>query len=373
MSALPAWAIAVIVVGGVLLALVIADWASRPRTFSLAGRTVVITGGSSGIGKATAVAVLRAGGHVALLARKQALLDEAARELAPLSRGGTLRITTHSVDVTNEAQVKAAVSAITAAHGGRVDGIVASAGVSLPKRFEETTAEEFAWLYNLNVIGCRNVIAACLPHMGGADAAAGGRIVLVSSQAGQSGIYGYSAYSVSCACAHRASNAAVTPRPLHLQASKFALNGLAQALQHEVYSRHILISQCFPPDTDTPLFAEENRSKPPLTHMLSQATALVQPQVVGDAIVGGMTHWRPFIAVGFDGWMLSQLCSGFAPAGTLGLAIIQVRARSRTAARIRESACTCSPPRRLAGCFLGPLPRHRAGLCAVLLLHRRQA
>lgn len=66
-----------------------------------------------------------------------------------------------------------------------------------------------------------------------------GRILFVSSQAGQIGIFGYSAYS----------------------ASKFALRGLVEALQMEVKPYNIYVTLSFPPDTDTPGFKEENITK----------------------------------------------------------------------------------------------------------------
>jgi 3-dehydrosphinganine reductase len=66
-----------------------------------------------------------------------------------------------------------------------------------------------------------------------------GRIVFVSSQAGQLGVFGYSAYS----------------------SSKFALRGFAEVLQMELKPYNILVTLSFPPDTDTPGLATENLSK----------------------------------------------------------------------------------------------------------------
>lgn len=66
-----------------------------------------------------------------------------------------------------------------------------------------------------------------------------GRIVFVSSQAGQIGIYGYTAYS----------------------ATKFALRGLAEALQMELKPYNIYVTVSYPPDTDTPGFKEELKDK----------------------------------------------------------------------------------------------------------------
>lgn len=109
-----------------------------------------------------------------------------------------------------------------------------------------------------------------------------------------------------------------------VQASKFALQGFAQALQQELYSRNILVSQCFPPDTDTPLLASENLQKPHVTKLLSESSATVSAAVVGVSACNGLENWRPAVPVGFDGWMLATLTSGMGPAGTLLDAAIQV-------------------------------------------------
>lgn len=131
-------------------------------------------------------------------------LAEAAAELragCPAVAAGQQRVTVHAADVTDEASTRRAIDAAAAAHSGRVDAVVCSAGISQPRRFEEAPADEFLDVYKLNVVGTRNAVLAALPHMAGRNpavpAADGGRIMFVSSQAGQAGLYGYTAYSVS--------------------------------------------------------------------------------------------------------------------------------------------------------------------------------
>jgi 3-dehydrosphinganine reductase len=279
---------------------------------------------------------------------------DAATELRAAAKSPSQRITVHAADVGDEAGAAAAVAAAAAAHGGRLDVVIASAGVSGPKRFEETTAGGWEATYRVNVVGCRNVVAAALPFMSGGRSApapaagggarrTGGRIVLVSSQAGQTGVYGYTAYSVRVLgwvreCVRRASARArhtLTPLVFFLrptpathhpcpQASKFALRGLAEALGHELHTRAIRVSLAFPPDTDTPMLAEENKAKPAVTRLLSEATATVPAATVGAAIIAGVERWNPFISVGFDGWMLATLGAGMAPAPDVVTAGVQV-------------------------------------------------
>ena len=92
----------------------------------------------------------------------------------------------------------------------------------------------------------------------------------------------------------------------------------------ELAPRRILVSLAFPPDTNTPLLLEENKSKPEITRLLSAATTTVEPDVVARGIVDGMEHFSPAISVGFDGWMLSTLTAGMGPAGSWGAAVTQV-------------------------------------------------
>jgi len=85
----------------------------------------------------------------------------------------------------------------------------------------------------------------------------------------------------------------------------------------------VLVSQVFPPDTDTPLLAAENLQKPTVTRLLSEATATVSPAAVARATLDGVERWQPAIAVGFDGWMLATLTPGMGPAGSLLAALVQ--------------------------------------------------
>lgn len=179
-----------------------------------------------------------------------------------------------------------------------MDVVINSAGIVVPKRLEETSSEEFLNTYKVNVFGARNAVLGALRVFH----PAGGRIVFISSQAGQTGVYGYTSYSP----------------------SKFALSGFAQALQQELYTRNITVSLCYPPDTDTPMLAEENKLKHRITRMLTESTAMVQPEVVAQGVLNGVEAGMPFIPVGFDGWMLTQLTAGMAPAGSLISALIQI-------------------------------------------------
>jgi 3-dehydrosphinganine reductase len=207
------WGVLLASLGGAAALVSALSWGLAPARWPLASRVVVITGGSSGIGKAVAAAALRAGAHVALLARRADVLAAARDELvgAGAGPGAALaqRVTVHAADVTDEAAVRAAFAAIAAAHGGRVDALVCSAGTSQPREFAESSAREFEDVWRVNVLGSRNAVAAALPLM-----TDGGRVVLVSSQAGQVGLYGYTSYSVRRARARARAATATRSRPL---------------------------------------------------------------------------------------------------------------------------------------------------------------
>lgn len=147
---------------------------------------------------------LAQGASVALLARREGVLRAAVEELVAATGVSPSRVTAHVADVTDEGSVGAAMAAAAAAHGGRIDVLINSAGAAEPRVFEETPAASWEAAWRLIVLGNRNAVAGALPFMpGGAARPVGGgagdegRVVLVSSQAGQTGLYGYSSYSVS--------------------------------------------------------------------------------------------------------------------------------------------------------------------------------
>ncbi|CAE7893154.1 TSC10B, partial [Symbiodinium sp. KB8] len=188
---LPVWAWVLVALVLAITVLALLHYFANPNFIDVKGRAYLITGGSSGIGKAVAKDILSKGGSVALVARKQAGLDEAQAELAGGDEGVRARISLHAADIMDEEAVKAAVEGAADAHG-RLDGVVSSAGTSLPRLFEAISAEQWEWMLRLNVVGTRNVIAASLPHLKASDA---GRIVMVSSSAGQVGVFGFTLYS----------------------------------------------------------------------------------------------------------------------------------------------------------------------------------
>ena len=148
---------------------------------------VLVTGGSSGIGLATARLAIDRGARVSLIARRPDVLDEAAASLR--AAGGQVAVA--ATDVADAAQVDVAVSALTDALGP-VDIAICSAGQARPGYFQELDADLFRTMMDVNYFGTVNVARAVVPAMIERRA---GSFVGVSSAAGLVGVFGYTAYA----------------------------------------------------------------------------------------------------------------------------------------------------------------------------------
>ena len=157
----------------------------------LEGRVAVITGGSGGIGIATAERMLLSGARVVLWDREQRALDT-SRERFP-------ELVCHVVDVTDEHSVEQATAATFAALG-RIDILVNAAGVTAPKALVlETSVDSWRRIVDINLTGTFLVSRAIGKHMVAADY---GRIVNLGSVAGKEGNPFSAAYSASKAAVH---------------------------------------------------------------------------------------------------------------------------------------------------------------------------
>ncbi len=143
----------------------------------LQGKVAIITGGSDGIGKASALAMAREGARVAIVARTQDKLDAAAAEIRAAG-GDVIAI---SCDVMDEAKVKAAVAQVVAKWGG-VDILVNNAGTSAARKFEDVSDQVWETDLGIKVYGAIYCSRAAIPYM---KTAGGGRIINVTTGGGK--------------------------------------------------------------------------------------------------------------------------------------------------------------------------------------------
>uniref|UniRef100_A0A9J8C5P7 3-dehydrosphinganine reductase n=1 Tax=Cyprinus carpio carpio TaxID=630221 RepID=A0A9J8C5P7_CYPCA len=242
-----------------------------PKPLKLNGAHVVVTGGSSGIGKCIAMECYKHGAFITLVARDEHKLVQAKKEVEKCAINDKQVVLCISVDVSKgynqvESVIKQAQEKL-----GPVDMLVNCAGMSISGTFEEVGVDSFKKLMEVNYLGSVYPTRAVITTM---KERRMGRIMFVSSQAGLIGLFGYTAYSP----------------------SKFALRGLAEALQMEMKPYNIYVTVAYPPDTDTPGFAEENKTKQ-----------------------GNFTS-----AVGPDGYMLSALTCGMSPVTSITEGLQQI-------------------------------------------------
>lgn len=236
-------------------------------------RMVYITGGSSGIGLATARRVAALGAHVGIFARNPVKLAEAEGVVKAAAVRPTQRIFSFSMDVADLAQVRDTCGRAVERFGVP-DILITSAGIPMAGRFEDIGARRFDAVMKTNLYGTRHVIATLLPAM---LASGDGHIVPVASSAGLYGVYGYSAYG----------------------ASKFAIVGLAECLRSELLNCNIRVSVFCPPEVDTPILAAEKADLPPPTRALKDLAGTLNPAQAARVLVRGIAGNRFMIIPGF--------------------------------------------------------------------------
>ena len=228
------------------------------------GCHAIVTGGSSGIGWATARLLAERGSRVSLVARDPARLAAAAQRIADEVPDAV--VVTAPADVTDREALRVALATACDA-SGPCDLLVACAGSAHPGYFHQLDDAVFREQMEVDYFGTLHAIRTVVPSM---MERGRGHIVLVSSTAGLIGVFGYSAYAP----------------------AKFAVRGLAETLRPELAPLGIVIACAYPPDTRTPGFDRENELKPPETVKISAAIKPRDAGPVAKAMVRGIEHDR---------------------------------------------------------------------------------
>ncbi len=218
------------------------------------GRKVnaVITGGSSGIGKAVGKCLAKRGANVFILARTPLTLTQALHEIREQRINKEQEFEAFSVDVRTLEEVKEAVKIINDYYGPP-QVLVSSAGICRPNEFALTNPAVFQKEMETNYLGVVNAAQAVVPYLLDQQE---GHIVNISSMAGLLPVWGYSSYA----------------------ATKAAVIAFSRVMWTELKDQGIKVSVALPLDVDTPMLEKEEETKPAETKLITGSLSPRRPQ-----------------------------------------------------------------------------------------------
>ena len=214
----------------------------------LDGKIAVITGGSAGMGLATAKLFVHEGAKVVITGRDQAALAAAAQEIG---RG----VEAFHGDISKVADIDALHAQVAAKHG-RVNILFANAGGGRPGSFEQVSEDDFDFTADTNFKGTFFTVQKLVPLM-----AAGGSVILNTSILGSQGRPGFSVYA----------------------ATKAAIRSLARSLTAELSAKGVRVNALAPGQIDTDIMRKVGMNDEMIEQVRAQASAQIPMGRTGTA------------------------------------------------------------------------------------------
>jgi short-subunit dehydrogenase len=249
----------------------------------LDGRTAVITGAASGIGRALAATLAARRCHLALADVNEAGLAETAR----MVQSNSLRVSSHVVDLADRNALATLPQAVEAQHGG-ADILINNAGVALTGNFDQVSERDFEWLFEINFWAVVRLTRGFMPLLKASDDA---RLVNLSSLFGLISPPGQTAYS----------------------ASKFAVRGFSNALRQELKDTRIGVTVVHPGGVATSIAQNARRPEgatpEDIQAQLKRASRALTlpPAQAGEIIVDAIERRAARVLVGRDAKLLALL------------------------------------------------------------------
>lgn len=234
-------------------------WVCKKPTKSIKARHIIVTGGSSGIGLNIAIECAKAGAHVTVIARNVKNLESTVEQIITHRANSDQKIQYRSMDLSKSNDVVEKCFAELEEAIAPIYGLINCAGMAICGTVDEMSIEDARHLMDVNYYATLYPTRYVLRQL---KKTGDGIITITGSQASLVGIYGYGSYA----------------------AAKFALRGLAETIAMEVSHTKISITLALPADTDTPGFANENKTKPEETKIISGGGGLAKPETIAKRI-----------------------------------------------------------------------------------------
>lgn len=278
----------------------------------LRGRTALVTGAASGIGRETALLLGRRGANLAICDRDEEGLADTVRQLEAMGR----EVIARCVDVASREEMRSFADAVHT-HVPALDLLVNNAGVGLIASFRDTSLEDWDWIVGINLMGVVHGCHYFVPAM--VERGAGGHVVNVSSTAG------YTATETLCA----------------YSTTKFGVLGLSECLRQELHRYGIGVTAICPGVINTAI-----TNTAPMRGDFAKPGARDQmvelydrrnygPERVAENILKAVQRDRTVAPISLEAWVfyyLKRLAPGFLSWGSRGLTARQrrqIEARSR--------------------------------------------